>query len=92
VLDLVRTMHSDAELLATIYRIARETRSAGLHYERIGIRNAWRGVLLNGRAPLESVALHEARASCLSGMPRRRSDARRDHRRALRPGVVRNPW
>jgi hypothetical protein len=67
--DLVRTTHSDAQLLATIFRTARETRSADLHPQRVGIRNAWRGVLLNGRPGLDSVALSEARLMRVGSAP-----------------------
>lgn len=61
VLGLVRETHSDAQVLATLYTGSRETRLTDLQDLRVGLRDAWRGILIHGDPPLTTAVLADAR-------------------------------
>ena len=57
VLSLIREKHSDAQLVALVYLFARDLRQSHSADLRLRIRDAWRGLLLGGRLPLNRAAL-----------------------------------
>lgn len=59
VLSLIREKHSDAQLIALVYLFARDTRQSRGADPRLLIRNAWRGVLVGGRLPLDCPAVRD---------------------------------
>jgi hypothetical protein len=61
VLEVVRATHSDAQLIATLYSASRDTRPADLQDLRVALRDAWRGLLVQGDLPLTTAALADAR-------------------------------
>ena len=60
-LKLVRETHNDARLIATLYSASRDTRLANLADLRVGLRAAWRGILVQGAPSLTTAALADAR-------------------------------
>ena len=59
VISFIRTKHSDAQLVAFVFLLARDLRQLNSADLLIRIRDAWRALLVGGRLPLDRPALSD---------------------------------
>ncbi len=59
VVSFVREKHSDAQLLALVYLLARDLQQSHVTDLRLRVRDAWRALLRGGRLPLTGVSLRD---------------------------------
>lgn len=68
-LKVIRELHSDARLIATLYNSSLETSVTELRDLRVHLRDAWCGILVRGDLPLSPTVLAEARLMLIGADP-----------------------